>query len=632
MCGICGIYRPVSLREGDGRILDGMIRSLRHRGPDGAGVWSDEHVAFGHTRLAIIDLEGGAQPMVHRPSGAALVFNGEIYNYRELRRELEAVGERFITASDTEVLLKGLLRHRERFLDRLEGMFAFAFWQPATRELLLARDRYGEKPLYLHHATDGTIAFASEIKCLMQPGLVPPRLRADVVPEFFLYRDVLGPETLIDKVEELPPASYQRVVDGQRGLQRYWKIEDTFAGAVADAPDEIERRTEALLVQAVGRRLVSDVPVGAITSGGLDSSLVSALAQRASTAPLHTFCVGFRERDVDESADAARMASHIGSIHHGVMVGEEDVERHFDTLTWVHDLPLTHPNAIPMHLVFRYAREEAGVTVVLSGEGADEVFGGYDWYRTMLRRERLRAWQPLIGLATLFAPERQRQLVRRVMSADYPLLANAVLPPTALEGLGCRPERALAKRRQSLGFAGASVSEVFHRDQRTYLPGLLRRQDRMAMAAGVEARVVFLDRDLVSYVNAVRVEFKLARGRSKAILRTIGDRWLPRETLAKKKVGFTLPLLRWFGGTGPLGARLRALDDPASGLRRGELGVDPEYLGHTVAGLSPDLMWSLLALDTWHDLFIRCGRTAPASSGAQRARWHVPNGAHVLER
>ena len=587
-------------------------------------------MALGHTRLAIIDLEGGAQPMVHRPSGAALVFNGEIYNYRELRRELEAAGDRFVTASDTEVLLKGLLRHDVEFLDTLEGMFAFAFWRPAQQTLLLARDRYGEKPLYLHTLPDGAIAFASEIKCLLQPGLVSPRLRTDVIPEFLLYRDVLGPDTLFEGVEELPAASYLRVAQSRGPVHRYWRLEDTFARGTGEASTNVSEQTERLLQQAVARRLVSDVPVGAITSGGLDSSLVSALAQSAARAPLHTFCVGFHEPDFDESEDAARMAAHIGSQHHGVMVAESDVERHFDSLTWVHDLPLTHPNAIPMHLVFRYAREEAGVTVVLSGEGADEVFGGYDWYRTMMRRERLLPWQPALRLLRTAIPATQRALLERVMSDDYPVLANAVLPQALLESRAVNTSGALSKRQREPVLGTGGLAEVFHRDQRTYLPALLRRQDRMAMAAGVEARVVFLDRDLVSFVNAVSPAAKLANSRTKAILRGIGDRWLPGETLAKKKVGFTLPLSKWWGGTGAMRDRVEGLQTSSSALRQGELGIDPAIGGTDILSLHPDLVWSLLALDTWYELFIRQSRTAAGSSGALRARWLSPDAAHEL--
>jgi asparagine synthase (glutamine-hydrolysing) len=631
MCGICGLYRPTGLREGDERVLDSMIQALRHRGPDGAGAWSDDHVAFGHTRLAIIDLEGGAQPMIHRPSGAALVFNGEIYNYQELRRELQAAGDAFITASDTEVLLKGLLRHGDRFLDRLEGMFAFAFWQPSRRELLLARDRYGEKPLYFHRTDAGAVAFASELKCLAQRAIVEPRIRTDVVAEYLLYRDVLAPETLLEDISEVPAATCIVVSPQTFQERRFWQLESTFAVNPRE-PVDIVDTTEQLLQQSISRRLVADVPVGAITSGGLDSSLVSAIACKSSAAPLHTFCVGFEERDYDESDDAATMAAHIGSVHHAVMVSQQDVEQHLDSLTWVHDLPLTHPNAIPMHLVFRYAREEAGVTVVLSGEGADEVFGGYDWYRVMTRREGLLPLRHILRLTGRVLPGDRGRTLGRVMSDEYPLVASAVIEPDSLGPFSVSATRALEKRNRIPTIRGSALDATFLRDQWSYLPALLRRQDRMAMAAGVEARVVFLDRDLVTFVNPLTGPTKLANGRTKAILREIGDRWLPPQTLAKKKVGFTLPLGRWFGGSGRLAERLRELDGAAGPLRDGTFGFVVPPTVRIPDDVSLDMAWSLLALVTWYELLVTSSRNAAPSSGAQRAGWRAAGSAKVLEQ
>jgi asparagine synthase (glutamine-hydrolysing) len=598
MCGICGIVAFDGAGDEQRDTVRRMVSLLRHRGPDGCAQWDDGTAVLGHARLAIIDLAGGHQPMFNEHGTVAVVFNGEIYNFQSLHTELEARGHRFTTRSDTEVIVHGYEEWGDAIVERLRGMFALAIWDVARKRLTFARDRFGEKPLYYYGSRDGrAIAFASEIKALFADPGVPRELNQSKVSEYLAFRCVAGDETLFRGLRQLEPGSIMILEGGTPRVRRYWSP----VVPVANNGEPSRKQLEELLYDAVDCRLVSDVPLGTITSGGIDSSLVTAMAIRAAGNPLASFCVGFDDPTFDERPFAREVATAVGSTHHELAVSPSDVEGELDRLTWAHDEPLTHPNAIPMHLIFRFAKERAGVTVVLSGEGADELFGGYGWYSAARRLEDIRWLAPFRHVIPRAARGRMGVL-RKVLDPAYPLVANAVLDREMVERLSGDTSRLVESRRAFWPPAFAPTDALFRYDQLVYLPPLLQRQDRMSMAAGVEARVVFLDHALAETVNAIPAAAKLRGGVRKALLRDVAAGWIPERIISRPKVGFTLPLGAWMRGRGPLADRVHALGD-ASGFSRALIPaatlsrIASEH--ESGARDHADVLWSLVALDSW---------------------------------
>jgi asparagine synthase (glutamine-hydrolysing) len=597
-----------------------MMRRLEHRGPDGSGLWCHGQAVLGHQRLAIIDLEGGYQPQLNETGDIGVVFNGEIYNFRQLRSELAASGHRFRTNSDTEVIVHGYEEWDLDVVRRLRGMFAFAVWDGRRRRMVLARDRLGVKPLYYHRHPRGRVLFASESKALFVDAAVPRALNAERLAEYLSFRSVAGEETLFAGVLELQPGTLM-VLEGESLRQhRYWTPEVAPAPADAGARVEMGRR---LISEAVRVRLVSDVPLGTITSGGLDSSLVSVLAAAATEAPIDTFCVGFADPAYDERPFAREVAARIGSRHHEVEVSAEDIDRELDRLTWAHDEPLTHPNSIPMHLIFRHAKEAQRVTVLLSGEGADEVFGGYEWYPVVHRCGWLRR-VPMLGTIANSLPGRRAATLRKILLPDYPLAANAATAPAVIERFGVRSGDPLASRRPLWpADAPGTADGLFVYDQRTYLPPLLQRQDRMSMAAGVEARVPFLDHFLVEWANALGADAKIPDGRRKRLLKEIAAPALPASVVNRQKVGFAMPIGNWLRTGGPLAHRVAALGR-ADAFVRGL--VRPAALDDAVAAHNrreadhTDILWSLIALESWATTFLRGSEREAVLPGAATGR------------
>jgi asparagine synthase (glutamine-hydrolysing) len=606
MCGICGIYAPAAAQAAGLSSVRQMTHMLRHRGPDGLGFWSDGHVQLGHARLAIIDVDGGHQPMLSSEGNVAMVFNGEIYNYRELRVVLAARGWQFRTNSDSEVVLVAYQEYGEKFVELLDGMFAIAIWDAGLKRLLLVRDRMGEKPLYYRDVAGGAVAFGSEPKVLLR--LIDnkaPSINREVLGEYLCYRNVGGGDTLFEGVRELAAGTIRSYSSSGVETRRYW------------TPSVPEQRTDVslatiseVLYRATAARLVSDVPLGAIVSGGIDSSLITAMAVRAKSAPLDTFCVGFDDPDLDERKFAARMAEYCGTRHHDFVMSDSDFAAQLLPLTWANDAPLTHPNAVPMHMVFRYAREVAGVKVVLSGEGADELFGGYSWYASVARAQRLRSMAAPALIAWMLPPMGRIRTLRRILRGDYPLESNGVTSAENWGDLGITAEGIRPWRRSAFERKGerASIESLYLYDQLTYLPPLLQRQDRMSMAAGVEARVVFLDHHLVELANSMRDSQKRPHGVRKGFLRALAAEWIPDDLLARPKVGFVLPLAKWLSKGGALFQMrdfLGSSDSISSTiasprslarLRDAKLDENPWVA---------DAMWSLLALDIWAHVFLR---------------------------
>jgi len=626
MCGICGIVRPGSgsgLTPDDVASVRGMTAMLRHRGPDGVGLWNDEHVALGHARLAIIDLAGGYQPMLNETGDVAVIFNGEIYNFADLRRALQRAGHVLQTRSDTEVIVHGYEEWGDDVVLKLRGMFAFALWDARRRRMLFARDRFGEKPLYFYDAMrrGGAVYFASEIKALISQRNVPRRLNQRRLAEFFMFRSVAGRETLFDEIVELEPGSRMVLTLDRVTVERYWNPQPTLA-AVNPPRAQLIADGEALLRDAVDCRLVSDVALGTITSGGLDSSLVTMIATECAGTSLDTYCVGFADAAYDERPAARRVAARANSLHHELEFTAPQLMDELDRLTWAHDEPLTHPNSIPMHLLFRLAKEGAGVSVLLSGEGADELFGGYGWYSTLQRRGSLSAIPGLRAVARVL-PGAQFRTLERVLHADYPLVSNATSRRDEIAPLFAALGDALDSRRPLWPAELDPSDALFIYDQRTYLPPLLQRQDRMAMAAGVEARVVFLDHSLAEWVNRIPAVTKLAGGIRKALLRDIARRWVEPQVIEREKVGFTLPIGEWMRDGGVLHDRVAALRDGNAFVRtvlRGD-AVDRTIDEHWRRERDhTDLLWTILSLDAWGTLFLGASLTLMELPGARTGR------------
>ena len=620
MCGICGIYSASGITSNDEQVVRQMMDLLEHRGPDGEGWWSSQTgVILGHRRLAIIDLLGGYQPQFNETRDVAVIVNGEIYNYRELRSELTSLGHTFRTASDTEAVVHAYEQWGDDFVQRLRGMFAFALWDERLRRMLLGRDRFGVKPLYYATPDNDRVLFASEIKSLFAHPDVKRALNAPRLAEYLMFRSVIGEETLFEGIYELKPATLMILENGRRSERRYWSPE---VETIRDS-DPVEHGRE-LLRDSVDSRLVSDVALGTITSGGLDSSLVSAIAAELTDHPIDTFCVGFRDAAYDERPYARLVSDRIKSNHHEIEVTPEEIDRELDRLTWAHDEPLTHPNSVPMHLIFREAKERADVTVLLSGEGADEVFGGYEWYRVALQRDRLLQRIPGAAMMAAAAPAVGKlATLKKVLHQDYLATANAFSYTPLVTSLVSNGSAVSKDRREFLPAKnGASANHLFTYDQQTYLLPLLQRQDRMSMAAGLEAREPFLDHHLVEWANGLSADVKLAGGVRKSLLKNMALKWLPAEIVNRRKVGFEMPLGEWLRPQGALAHRVQSLREADSfAARVTNRNVIEQLINEHNAKTANhgDILWTLIALDTWARVFldgpVRSERLPGAATG-----------------
>lgn len=527
MCGICGTFSaaeviPEAARQG----LPVATRALAHRGPDASGTLHRPALLAGHTRLAIIDVATGQQPMVDEATGNAIVFNGEIYNYLELRAELRAAGHQFTTESDTEVILKGYAQAGAEFLTRLNGMFALALHDVARRELLLARDRFGEKPLY-YFRTGERVSFASELGALRAFPDCPGRLRPEGVLEYYALGFLTGPSSICEGIEQVLPGHYLRV--GRHGVSshRYYAREP---GPSRQWPDG--EAVEARLAEAIRLRLRADVPVATLLSGGIDSSLITTLAQRATPHPLHSFAFGWAGEDA-ELPHARAIARHVGTTHHEILLSRDVFREEVRPMVAAMDMPFADSAAFVVHQLTK-AIAARGVKVVLSGEGGDELFGGYGWYLGIGGAKRFLKRR-------LFGPGRGAR--------DY-VLSKVNFPVVELHAaFGHAEVDALIERRTAAyRSCGDTVSGRIAFDYQYFLPWMLMpKVDRMSMAHAVEVRAPFLDHHLVDEWARYPDAAKASRTETKIALRRIcADRGLlPEEILSRKKMGMNLPLSWW---------------------------------------------------------------------------------------
>lgn len=621
MCGIAGAIAPPSAnvtRETIARMLD----ALAHRGPDGHGIVEypaqGSRVLLGHRRLAIIDPEGGKQPMCDDEAGLAITFNGEIYNFRELRDELAACGYRFALNSDTEVLLRAYQHWGDRVVERLRGMFAFAIWDARTERLFLARDRFGEKPLFLCE-THGGLYFASEIKALLELPFAKPGVNLSAVWDFLAYRYVPGPKTLFEGVRKLPPGTCATWEKGKLTERRYWSPPD---GEIREARRETrgreqERVPEFLdqLDQAVKLQMVSDVPFGAFLSGGLDSSAIVALMTRHNS-NVKTFSVGFGEGGYSELGYANVVAKHFGTQHHELTVGFDDIVANLPKLVGFRDAPVSEPSDIPIYMLAKEASKT--VKMVLTGEGSDEILGGYPKH---VFERFAQGWQLVPGYVrhSLIAPLTQSlpYSFRRTKTA----VANLNIEDWRERyvrwfGALDHRERAELSVLRMNGEAvdsnvppfdaapgSSTLRRILYFDQTSWLPdNLLERGDRMTMAASIESRVPFLDHKLAQFVSTLPDSCRVKGLKTKWILREAGRSLIPDAILDRKKVGFRVPVNQWFQG--PLKQYL--CDHLKGADSKTRAYYDPQVLDRMlddhIDGRQnhEKLLWALLNLEIWH--------------------------------
>jgi asparagine synthase (glutamine-hydrolysing) len=590
MCGITGAVETAASTPPDVLTarIDAMADTLAHRGPDDRGVWVDAAagVGLGFRRLAIIDLTPtGRQPMPSADGRYVLVFNGEVYNYAELRPELEATGVRFRGRSDTEVLVEAFSAWGpERALERANGMFALACWDRRDRTLLLARDRFGEKPLY-YGWIGSTLLFGSELKALRAHPAFDAPVDRDALALYFRYSCVPAPHSIYQRIAKLPAASLLRVHPARRDQPltptRYWSADAIAAraqreGSLASRRDAADA-VESALRRSVGLRMVADVPVGAFLSGGTDSSLVVALMQAQATTPVRTFTIGFETSGYDEAARAQAVARHLGTEHTELYVTPDEARSVIPQLPCVYDEPFADSSQVPTMLVNALARHD--VTVALSGEGGDELFGGYTRYGALggLRRwERLphpvrrgvaaaiesqppARWDSMARRASSLVPGRlvpaqpgdKLYKLASALTVDKPAHLYRSLvecwpePPV----VGADEPTTLVDRGSSLGLASSGAEPAMLVDTLTYLPDdLLTKLDRASMAVSLEARVPMLDPDLFAVAWRLPLAARVARGSGKPVLADVLGRHLPGDLIGGPKRGFALPFGDWLRG------------------------------------------------------------------------------------
>lgn len=624
MCGICGVThfdgKPVA-RE----LLAGMNDTLRHRGPDGEGYFIDGNVGLAMRRLKIIDIAGSDQPLSNEDGSIALIFNGEIYNYRELRQGLEARGHRFKTEGDGETVVHLYEEYGGAALEHLRGMFALALWDAKRQRLLLARDRFGQKPLY-YYQDRKVFVFASEIKALLAHPAVPRVSRFDgedrgALAGYLSYGYVPAPDTAFVGIKMLEPAmSLQVGLDGALEEKRYWERPRL-------APPNPSAETSAYigdlrdqLADAVKLRLVSDVPLGAFLSGGLDSSLIVALMQKHSNADVKTFSIGFEGDDsFDETPHAERVARHLNTEHTAFRV-EPEAMRLLSDLVWHHDQPFADSSAIPTYLVSKLTR--AQVTVALTGDGGDELFAGYErFYAAELIRRLaaiptplMKAAEGLIGLLPegtgYYDPVKRARRFARAASQglddayfdlvrvfDAELLAEICpgasrLPPWMNPYMNARQPHPIA--------------QLVEANMWSYLPDdLLIKADRCSMQASLEARAPFLDHELAAYAATIPFNLKLNGARTKHILKEAARGLLPDSIIDRKKHGFGVPLGAWLrrdmAGARDILLSRRARERGLLVMRVVERLIDEHESG---ARDHNRQLWTLLTLEEWHRQFV----------------------------
>jgi len=636
MCGICGVAIPKQLNRhiSESRLV-AMRDTLTHRGPDDSGLFLDGGVGLGHRRLSIVDLGGGRQPMANEDYRVWIAFNGEIYNHRDLRSRLEERGHQYRTASDTETIIHLYEERGARVAESLKGMFAFAIWDSARRQLLLARDRLGIKPLYYALASDGSLYFASEIKALVEARVVAPEINYPALPDYLANHATSGEETLFRGVKRLLPGHTLIWRDGLVEIRKYWELSFAHEGhpALSDH-DAIEQWTE-LFREAVRSHLMADVPLGVFLSGGIDSSAIAAMMSGLSPERIKTFSVGFAEREANELGYARMVARAFRTDHHEVIVSPAQFFAMMPKLIWHEDEPLGHLASVPLYFVSELAARHVKVT--LTGEGSDELMAGYyRYWKTVYNLSlgvRYHGWTPeklrraaRNGIDWLPDGSSLRRRLSQTFLARTPDIESLylenfavfsraqqlrMLTPEAIKRAGALDPFATARHYFQQSDATTTLNRLLYVDSKTYLHELLMKQDQMSMAASLESRVPFLDHTLVEFTAQLPDRMKLRRWTTKYVLRQSMKGLLPEPILTRRKMGFPTPVGAWFRG-----AYRSVIDEYALGARSLERGVfDPAFVRNLVAEHQSGArdhsqrLWSLVNFEMWARQFID-GETA----------------------
>ena len=618
MCGIFGILNRDSTAVNREEAL-GLLDILDHRGPDGRGYHLEDSIFLGHNRLSIIDVSGGTQPIYNENEDIVVVANGEIYNHLEIRRELEDKGHRFKTHSDTEVLVHLYEEERERFLGRLNGMFAFAILDRREGTLFIARDRIGIKPLY-YYSDESRFIFSSEIKAIAKSRLVPLKVNDRVVYQYLTLHYSIPPDTLFEGIMSLRPGHYISVGKQKAEQVQYWDIESNIDKDPL-SNDEAYELTESLLLDSVEKRLMSDVPLGLFLSGGIDSSLIASLMYRIVGPGIKTFSIGFREQEFSELPYSRQVSKTISSDHEEIIMTPEEIMENIESVIWYRETPISELADIPVFLLSRAAAQK--VKVVLTGEGGDEVFAGYSKYvferkASIANRAGLPLLRPLMRSSAATAVFPQRWITAYELFSEQDRFRRyyrwfSYFRHEELEQM-LRPEKRnllnvsnmYADVMRDKSFR-TNLDEMQYLDVKVWLPdNLLLRGDRMSMASGLEARVPFLDHRLVELSYNIPERLKIRGSSGKYIIKKIAEKYLDNNIIYRKKVGFAVPMGQWF--------RKELKELLVRNILRSDSFSREYFMPAALNSLVNDhisgrcdnhkKLWILLNLELWRDRFI----------------------------
>lgn len=564
MCGIAG-FTQFSHVFGDEITLDLMGQAIRHRGPDAGGTYLEKNIGLSHRRLSIIDLsESGNQPLISHDQQYVIVFNGEIYNFLELRENLERQGYPFKTHTDTEVILALYEKMGTDCLKEINGMFAFAIWDKKEQSLFIARDRIGKKPLY-YYPTDNDVVFASELKAMLTLDTIPREIRLDALYDFFAYQYVPDPKTIFKNIFKLEPGHYLTISADCIKKQQYWDI--SFKHQSQQSEDELKHELQNMINNCTTSRMISDVPLGAFLSGGVDSSCIVANMAKSSKNPITTCSIGFDASQFNETEFALKVAERYHTNHHELTV-HQNVKDNLEHIVSFFDEPFADPSLVPTFFVSQLARQK--VTVAIAGDGGDEVFAGYEKYSIDHIENKIRnifpailrktAFPPLAKLAAKFNCRlcKKATTLLNTLSLDPDMgfyLSNAQITDTIWDSM------VTSKTKAALGNYHPStittdfyqksngpdhLSKILYADMKTYLPGdILVKVDRMSMANSLEVRAPILDYTLIEFASTIPSDYKFKNGVKKYILKEAFKQDLPHDILYRKKMGFSVPLAQW---------------------------------------------------------------------------------------
>lgn len=614
MCGIAGILHHRDPRPVDPLELARMTERLVHRGPDDEGVYTSGPVGLAHRRLSIIDVKGGHQPMSNEDDTVWIVFNGEIYNHHELRPRLEARGHRYKTDCDTETILHAYEEYGEACVERLTGMFAFALWDQRAGKLLLARDRAGIKPLY-YSFEGGRLAFGSELKALLAAMPSPPRLDVESLDCFLSLSYVPAPWSLFKGIAKLPPGHIMTVAGGRAKIRAYWDL--SYSPKWTKPDGELEEEFRDLLTDAVRSHLMSEVPLGVFLSGGLDSGFIVSTMTRRLQVPCRTFSIGYQGASSEnELAEARAVAERFGTEHYEYRIGAEDFVMEVPHILRHLEEPVASPAIIPLYYLAKAAREH--VTVALSGEGADELLGGYGRYRPMLLAERLHQLRLMTPACALLQPllngtrpGRFCRAIAQPLDERYLGISSAFGPEEKAHGLRLQPFADQRLMQTQLRYHGRTQQEdpldrMLYFDTKVWLvDDLLLKADKITMASSLELRVPFLDHRVMEFCARLPVHLKMNHSQTKVALRRVLADAFPPAFLNRPKKGFPVPIARWFGG--PLRETLAEtiLDEGSLSRRIFQTRLLQGLLERAADGTEANArkLWALYQLEQWKTIF-----------------------------